>query len=135
MVLGQRIKQLRELRAMNQLDLARQVGLTRQTLAKLEDDPAQNPKLDNLRRIASVLEVSVAYLIGEGYPVPEKLRQLALENGLPYRDLDHLILMTFEEKESTTPEEWRHLLRASQEFPNLYKRLGRIKENGKRSSH
>lgn len=132
-VLGQRIKQRREQLGMGQTELAGQVGVTRQTIAKLEDDPTQNPKLDNLRRIASALGVSVAYLIGEGHPVPENLRSLALNNGILYKDLDPLLLMNFEGKESRTEEEWRHLLESAKKFPDLYKRLGRVRENGQAS--
>lgn len=131
MNLGERIKLLRGLRGWTPTELAKRARVSSTTINNLEDDPKQNPTLDNLRRIALALEVTVAYLIGEGYPIPENLRRFALENGISYKDLDHLILMTFEGKESATPEEWRHLLSSAKTFPDLYKRLGRIKENGK----
>ena len=134
MALGERIRRLRELRGMNPSELAGQAGITRQTLANLEDDgPKQNPRLDTLRKLASVLEVSVAYLIGEGYPIPESLRSLALENGISYKDLDPLLLMTFDDKESTTEEEWKHLLSSFKDFPGLYKRMGRMKDNSQKN--
>lgn len=132
-MLGKRIKQLREQRSMTPAELARRAGVTSPTISKLENGSAQNPTLENLRRIASALGVSVAYLIGEGHPIPENLRRLALKNGVAYKELDRLILMTFERKESTTLEEWRHLLNSVKEFPDLYKRMGRIRENGQTS--
>lgn len=132
-MLGKRIKQLREQSSMTPAELARRAGVTAPTISKLEDGSAQNPTLENLRRIASALGVSVAYLIGEGHPIPENLRHMALKNGVPYKDLDPLLLMTFEGKESTTPEEWRHLVNSVKAFPNLYKRMGRVRENGQTS--
>lgn len=133
MDLGNRIKQLREKSELTPAELARRAGVTAPTIGKLEDGSAQNPTLDKLRRIASALEVSVAYLIGEGHPIPENLRRLALKNGIPYKDLEPLLLMNFDRKEYTTEEEWRHLLNSAKEFPDLYKRLGRVRENGQRS--
>lgn len=135
MNLGDRIKQLRIQRGWTPGELASQAGVSSTTIKNIEDGPVPNPTLDHLRGIASVLEVSVAHLIGEGYPVPENLRLLAIKNGIPYKDLDPLLLMNIKNKEDTTEEEWRHLLSSAKMFPDLYKRLGRIKENGKASSH
>jgi len=132
-VIGKRIKQLREDLDMSRENLAGQAGVTRQTVTKLEEDPAQNPKLDSLQRIASALEVSVAYLIGEGYPIPENLRRLALKNGVPYKDLDPLLRMNFEGKENVTEEEWKHLISSFKDYPDLYKRMGRFREKGQTS--
>jgi len=130
MNLGERIKQLRDQRGFNHTELAKRAGVSSTTIKNLEDNPDQNPTLDNLRGIASALGVTVAYLIGEGHPIPENLRLLAIENGILYKDLDRLLLMDIEDKESTTREEWRHLLSSAKMFPSLYKRLGRVRENG-----
>jgi transcriptional regulator with XRE-family HTH domain len=135
MNLGERIKQLRDQKGWNPADLASQAGVSSTTIKNIEDRPDQNPTLDNLRRIASALEVSVAYLIGEGYPVPENLRLLAIKNGILYKDLDPLLLMNIENKEGTTEEEWGHLLSSTKAFPALYKRLGRVRGNGEANSH
>ena len=133
MNLGNRIKQLRGKNELTPTELARRAGVSVPTITKLEDGSAQNPTLENLRGIASALGVSVAYLIGEGHPVPENLRRLALKNGIPYKDLDPLLQMNFENKENTTEEEWRHLISSFKDYPNLYKRMGRVKENGQTS--
>ena len=134
MSLGKTIKHLRERSRMTSAELARRAGVTKPTISKLEDESAKNPTLDNLKKIASALGVSVAYLIGEGYPIPENLRRFALSNGMLYKELDPLLLMTFDKKESTTEEEWKHLLASVKEFPDLYKRMGKIRENGESGS-
>lgn len=133
MDLGKRIKQLRVKSELTPTELARRAGVSVPTITKLEDGSAQNPTLDNLRAIASALEVTIAYLIGEGHPIPENLRRLALKNGIPYKDLDPLLLMNFENKENTTEEEWKHLISSFKDYPDLYKRMGRVKENGQTS--
>jgi len=127
-LLGQQIKRLREEAGLSQQQLASQAGVTRSLINKLEDGVTNNPTLDKLQRIAVALSVSVAYLIGEGHPIPNNLRHLALENGLSYKELDPLILMTFERKELTGTEEWNHILHSAKAFPELYRRLGKIKE-------
>ena len=133
MLIGQRITNLREEAGLSKPQLASRAGVARSLINKLEDGSADNPTLDKLQKIATALNVSVAYLIGEGYAIPEKLRSLALQSGLTYRELDILVLMNFEGKESITTEEWNHLLHAAKEFPELYKRLGKVKK--KPASH
>lgn len=128
-LLGQRIRELREQADLSPPQLASLARVARSLIYKLEDGSTDNPTIDKLERIASALNVSVAYLIGEGYPIPENLRGLALQNGLNYKELDELILMTFEGKETTTFEEWRHILSSAKEFPELYSRLGKIRKN------
>jgi len=133
MDLGKRIEQLRKKSDMTPTELARRADVSVPTITKLEDGSSKNPTLDNLQKIASALEVSIAYLIGEGYPIPENLRHLAIKNGVTYKELDALVLMNFEGKESRTEEEWRHLLESAKKFPDLYKLLGRFRENGQTS--
>ena len=130
MLLGQRIKRLRVKARLSQSELASRAGVTRSLINKLEDRSTSNPTLDKLQRIAAALDVSVAYLIGEGHPIPENLRRLALQNGLGYKELDTLVLMTFEGKELTTMEEWSHIVHSANEFPELYRRLGKVREEG-----
>ena len=102
--------------------------MARSLVYKLEDGSTDNPTLDTLQKVARALGVSVAYLIGEGHPIPDNLRLLAMQNGLDYKELDKLVLMTFEAKESTTVEEWKHILCSAKEFPELYRRLGKIRK-------
>jgi transcriptional regulator with XRE-family HTH domain len=126
--LREQIRRLREEAGLSQQQLASQAGVTRSLINKLEDGVTGNPTLDKLQRIAAALHTSVACLTGEGYAIPNNLRDLALKNGLSYMEVDTLVLMTFEGKESTTMEEWNHILRSAREFPELYRRLGKLKE-------
>lgn len=129
-MIGQRIEQRRKYLNMSRPELAIKAHVSRQTVGSFEGNTKQNPRLDSLQNIALALGVSVAYLIGEGHPIPDKLRQFALENGISFKDLDPLIQMNFEGKEATSPEEWKHLLKSYNKFPKLYERLGQISGDG-----
>lgn len=128
MSVGQRIKELREQVGLSQQELALRAGVTRSLVYKIEEGSANNPTLDKLRKIAAALNGSVAYIIGEGHPISDSLRKLALRDNIVYKELDTLILMNFEGKQLTTVEEWDHLLRSAKKFPKLYKRLGKVSE-------
>jgi len=130
-MIGQRIEQKRKHLHMSRDELAKRAHVTRQTVGSLEDNSNQNPRLNSLQNIALALGVSVAYLIGEGHPIPDKLREFAIVDGISFKDLDPLIQMNFEGKEATSPEEWKHLLESYNKFPKLYERLGQISGNDK----
>jgi|GEM_PF-3076875 len=69
--LGNRIRQLRELRKVSQTDLARMVAVDVGCIEALESKPEQisNPSLRTLRRVARALMTSDAYLLS-GYAIP-----------------------------------------------------------------
>lgn len=64
MSIGQRIKHLREAAQITQEELAKQVGTTKQTIYKYENEIITNIPLDRLELIAKIFHVSPAYLIG-----------------------------------------------------------------------
>lgn len=64
MNIGQRIKESREAAGLTQEMLGNLCGTTKQTIFKYESGIVTNIPLDRLEKIASVLNVSAAYLMG-----------------------------------------------------------------------
>lgn len=64
MTIGDRIKQLRARKNISQVDLANQVGVSKQTLYKYENNIVTNIPSDKIEGIAQALETSPAYLMG-----------------------------------------------------------------------
>lgn len=79
MTKGHRIKYLRELLGMSQIDVANAVKVSKQTLYKYENDIVTNIPSEKIEALASVLDTTPAYLMGwtdiikddpvSGYPV------------------------------------------------------------------
>ena len=61
---GEKIKAKRKAMGLSQEDLAEKLGVTRQVVSKWETDQAQ-PTTSNLRELAEVFYVDMAYFIGE----------------------------------------------------------------------
>ena len=61
--LGSRIKQLRELRNINQKDFAKKINISNVVLSRYESDE-RKPDYDTLQHIADFFEVSTDYLLG-----------------------------------------------------------------------
>lgn len=61
---GEKIKAKRKAMGLSQEDLAEKLGVTRQAVSKWEMDRAQ-PTMTNLRELARVFSVDMAYFIGE----------------------------------------------------------------------
>ena len=64
MTVGERIKKKREELDMTQVDLARKIGCTKQTLYKYESGIITNIPSDKIEKIANVLGTTPAYLMG-----------------------------------------------------------------------
>lgn len=64
MTLGKRIKEKREEAGITQAELARRIGTTKQTLFKYENNIITNVPSDKIEKIADVLSVNAAYLMG-----------------------------------------------------------------------
>ena len=64
MTRGDRIKQIREQRGMQQTDLASRVGVSKQTLFKYEHNIITNIPSDKIELIADVLRVAPEYIMG-----------------------------------------------------------------------
>ena len=61
---GDRIRQIRELCGLSQVELADAIGTTKQNLYKYENNIITNIPSDKIERIAAVCRVSPAYLMG-----------------------------------------------------------------------
>lgn len=64
MTKGERIKHKRELLGISQTDLANQVGISKQTLYKYENDIVTNIPSDVIEKLSAKLEVTPQYIMG-----------------------------------------------------------------------
>lgn len=62
-IFSKRLKETRELRRLNQEQLAVKAGLPSTAISHFESE-ARKPSFDNLRKLADALEVSIDYLMG-----------------------------------------------------------------------
>lgn len=62
-MLGQRINELRQSRGWNQVELARRLNISKQTVSNWENDNIQ-PSIEMLVRISKLFGVSTDYLLG-----------------------------------------------------------------------
>ena len=74
MSIGFRIKSAREAKKMTQEELGAACGTTKQSIFKYETGIVTNIPLDRLEKIAEILDVSPAFLMGweDHIPVPER---------------------------------------------------------------
>lgn len=64
MTVGDRIKKERERVGMPQTDLAKRVGISKQTLYKYENNIVTNVPIDKIELISEILHISPAYIMG-----------------------------------------------------------------------
>lgn len=64
MTLGQKITQIRKEKKFSQSDIAEAVGVSRDAISKYERDDII-PSVENAKKIANVLQVSIDYLVSE----------------------------------------------------------------------
>lgn len=64
MAKGERIKKLRELRGLTQVELAEKIDVTKQNLYKYENDVITNIPSDKIELIAEALNTTPAYIMG-----------------------------------------------------------------------
>ena len=64
MTKGQRLKKQRELLNIGQTDLARKVGISKQTLYKYENDIITNIPSDVIERLSECLDCTPEYIMG-----------------------------------------------------------------------
>ena len=62
-MLSQRIRLLRQARNMSQVELAKRLGVTKQSVSNWENDNIQ-PSIEMLMRLAAVFSVSTDYMLG-----------------------------------------------------------------------
>ncbi len=82
-MLNERIKELRILNGMSQVDLAARLGISKQSVSNWENDNIQ-PSIEMLLKLARLFSVSTDYLLGL-----EKRRYLEI-SGLSETQLTHL---------------------------------------------
>lgn len=81
---GQRVRALREQRGLTLRELARRAGVSSAYLSRLEDDYT-NPKLAELRLVASALEVPLAGVTGEEHTFDEMTKRINAHPSLAGR--------------------------------------------------
>jgi len=101
MLIGSRLRQLREQRHMSQGDIENRTGLLRCYISRVENGHTV-PSLETLERFAGVLDVPLYKLFwsGEGTPptpslTPRKsLEEIAAEDGTKGEDAQYLLKLT-----------------------------------------
>lgn len=83
-IFSKRLKQARELRGLSQAQLAAKAGLPPASISHFESGP-RKPSFDNLKSIASALDVTTDYLLGRSN-TPEASATV----GQLHRDLNKL---------------------------------------------
>ena len=97
--LGFRIKQIRTQRGLTQSELAKRINKSKSAVCGYESE-AQVPPLDVLVSIASVLNVSLDYLVGFEMEEPVSLTNLSSQQ----KKLIHLLLEEFSDPTNSSPK-------------------------------
>ena len=75
MTLGERIRQEREQRGMSQAELARRIGVSKNTMNMIEESKITDPRFSRVLAIARQLGMSLDALVrGAAPPTPDKPR-------------------------------------------------------------
>ncbi len=83
-----RIKNLRQSKELNQVQLAEKLGVKKQSISNWENDNIM-PSVDMLIRIADFFHVSTDYLLGRDAQEPEPVQTLDI-TGLTPRQVEHI---------------------------------------------
>lgn len=102
MTLGKRIKAKREEAGLTQTELAKRIGTTKQTLFKYENDIITNIPSDKIEKIANILSVSAAYLMGWTEQKQEDidLLPIILENPELKKHIQQVLNLNDEDKKT-----------------------------------
>jgi len=92
---GGRLRDCRKAKGLSQNELAGILKTNHSVIGKYERD-AVKPSIDVVKRLADVLETTIAYLMGETksddlFKDPEMLRRLKEINQLPQKDKDCIL--------------------------------------------
>lgn len=80
--IGERLYELRKKRGLSQEQLAYEVGVSRQTISKWEQNSMQ-PNLENIQSLSSVLEVDVNYFLSSTFESTNTEKEIAItEQGI-----------------------------------------------------
>ena len=85
-MLGQRINEIRQASGLNQVELAKRLNISKQTVSNWENDNIQ-PSIEMLIRISKFFGVTTDYLLGL-----DNIPRLSVE-GLPTHVIAHLSLL------------------------------------------
>jgi XRE family transcriptional regulator of biofilm formation len=117
--IGPRLRAERTRAGLSHARLAQLTGLSKTYLVRLETDPASNPSLEVLHRIADALDITVADLIGapqtqfepDDATIPPSLRAFADQAKLSQREIRTLASIRWRKgEEPQTEERWRFIL-------------------------
>lgn len=86
-MLGAKIKELRTLRGINQMQLANEIGVTKQCVSNWENDNIL-PSIEMLIKLSSFFNVTTDYLLGL-----EKDKRLIDVQGLSEQQIAHIALI------------------------------------------
>jgi len=118
--IGACILEERRKQGLSQSELAERAGVSRNYVSLIERGEATNVSVGVIDKLATVLKVTPAVLLGQGQPrttvIPQSLREFALEEDLDYVVVDKLATLPRRGKEPETAEEWRKLYEAIQHY-------------------
>jgi transcriptional regulator with XRE-family HTH domain len=117
--IGPRLRAERTRVGLSHARLAQLTGLSKTYLVRLETDPASNPSLEVLHRIAEALDITIADLLAsprvqfdpDDAPVHPSLRAFADQAKLSQREFRTLASIRWRKgEEPQTEERWRFIL-------------------------
>jgi len=94
---GKRLRECRKIKGLSQNELASLLHTNHSVIGKYERDDVK-PSIDVVKRLADVLNTTIAYLLGEAgtdelFRDPDMLRRLKEINALPDEDKRHILLI------------------------------------------
>lgn len=113
--LGDRIQAFRSTARLSQAELARRAKVSKAYLSELEKSAGRKPSAELLLRIADVLEVTIADLLGKTVrpqdptEIPPGLRAFAVERGLSQDEIRVLATIRLREGTPKSKARWAHI--------------------------
>lgn len=119
--IGDNVRNLRKEKKLSQEKLAELANVSRNYISMIERGEADNFSDDIIQKLAWGLEVSIEQIKGKpnersGTIIPPALREFAMNEGLPYEEVDNLMKIPFRGKLPTTSQEWKKLYDAIKPF-------------------
>lgn len=116
MSLGDRLRQRREEKGINGVDLSRRANISKGFLSEIESGRAPRPSADVLFRLATALGTTVADLLEKevqrpALTIPPSLKQFLDEakEPIPQEDIEMLAGIHFRGNQPATADDWRFL--------------------------
>lgn len=99
--IGERVREQRLKKGLSLDKLSNLSGVSKTYLSEIESGVKQNPSADVLLKIATALNVSIQYLMqgeqketSQAIPIPQALKEFALEEDLRYSEVEQLFKMS-----------------------------------------